>query len=112
MTFSQALAAFMGLVTDDNGKIDYDSEYFKHLPTLVIDGGQKTVGIYVITATLQIELAESNTIFAMNNVYEKVVQTIKDDCGRNDIEIYNIAEILKITTEKSFLTIKIQIRQK
>ena len=95
MTFSQALAAFMGLVTDDNGKIDYDSEYFKHLPTLVIDGGQKTVGIYVITATLQIELAESNTIFAMNNVYEKVVQTIKDDCGRNDIEIYNIAEILK-----------------
>lgn len=95
MTFSQALAVFMGLVTDDTGKIDFNSDFFEHLPTLVIDGGQKTVGIYLITANLQIELAESNTDLAMNNVYDRVVKTIKQEYGRNDIEIYNIDEILK-----------------
>lgn len=94
MTYSQAIAAYMGLITDDNGDIISKSEYLKCLPMIVIDGGQKTVGIYKITANMQIEAAESNTDYAMNNVYERVVKEIHEEYGRRDIEIYNIEEII------------------
>lgn len=95
MTYSQALALYMGLISDDNGNVDYQSDYFKQLPCLVGDGGQKTFGEYKITSNLQIESAESNTEYAMNNIYERVVNEIRTKYKRMDIEIYNIQDLLE-----------------
>lgn len=96
MSYSQAKAAFMGCVTDDTGKwkkMPKGESVLDHLPCLVIDGGQKTVGIYLISETLQILHAESNTSYAMNNVYEAVIEDIKA-AGRDDILVNNLSEYL------------------
>lgn len=95
MAYPQATAAYMGLISDDNGEIVDESEYLENLPSLLIDGGQKTMGEFKITKNFQIEAGESNKEYAMNNIYEKVVEKIKADYKRNDIETYNISEILK-----------------
>ena len=93
--YSQALAVFMGLISNDNGEILDDSPYLEKLPCVVVDGGQKTMGIYKITSNNQIEMAESNTKFAMNNVFERVVERIHKEYGRTDISVSNINDILK-----------------
>lgn len=95
MSYSQAVAMYMGIIMDDNGSIDKDCKYLEKLPALVNDGGQKTFGIFKVMSNMQVEAAESNTLFAMNNVFEKVVQELHEEYGRTDIEIYNIEEILK-----------------
>lgn len=96
MSYSQAIAAFMGCVTDDKGywkKMEKGKSAFDHLPCLVIDGGQKTVGIYMVSETLSILHAESNQDYAMNNVYEAVVGDIKE-AGRDDILVNNVSEYI------------------
>lgn len=95
MTYSQALALFMGLILDDNGNMRKDRHYLEMTPAIIVDGGQKTVGIYKITSNMQISMDESNTDFAMNNVYEEVVENIRNLYHRKDIELYNIEEIIK-----------------
>ena len=95
MSYSQAQAAFMGCATDDQGnwlKAQKGDSPFSHLPCLVYDGGQKTAGIYEIDETKQIRHQESNTDFAMNNIYAAVVEEIKAQ-GRDDIYINNIHKI-------------------
>lgn len=95
MSYSQALAAYMGTVLDDNGELLEDSPHFKKLPALLIDGGWKTLGKFVLTKNLKIEAAESNTDFAMKNVYQKIIEVLRNEYGREDFEVYNIEEILK-----------------
>ena len=94
MTYSQAMALYMGLISDDEGNIDYNSRFLQNMPTIGLDGGQKTVGISKITSNMQIESAESNTDFAMHNVYLNVVKILQEEYGRTDIEDYNIPNIL------------------
>lgn len=94
MAYSQAIAAYNGMIMDDDGNVDYNSPHLGKLPALLLDGGQKTMGKFVLTENFQIESAESNTDYAMNNVYEKVAAELRDVYGRRDIETYNIQEIL------------------
>lgn len=95
LSYSQALAAFMGMISSDDGEIEPSNEYLKKVPCIVIDGGQKTMGIYKISSNMQIGQDSSNTQFAMNNVYERVVEEIHEKYGRPDIEVYNIVGILE-----------------
>ena len=95
MAFSQAQAAYMGTVLDEKGQLISNSEHFKKLPALLLDGGMKTVGKFVLTKTASVEQAESNTDYAMDNVYRKVVDYIRKEYGREDIEVYNIEQILR-----------------
>lgn len=104
MAYSQALAAYMGLILNDEGKMLKDSSYFKKLPLIVVDGGQKTVGIYKVTRNLQIESAESNTDYAMDNVYERVLKVLHEKYNRTDIELYNI-DMMQKTDDGNFHTI-------
>lgn len=95
MTYSQALAAYMGVILDNNGVMQTDSPHFQKLPALLIDGGWKTLGKFELTKDLKIERAESNVQFAMKNVYEKINEVLRNEYGRDDFQIYNIEEILK-----------------
>jgi len=95
MGYSQALAAYMGLVIDDKGNLDESSEHFKRLPALLIDGGWKTIGTFLLTKNLNVEQAESNKDYAMNNIYQKVVEEIAEKYERDDIKVYNIEQILR-----------------
>lgn len=96
MTYSQAIAAYVGYATNDKGEWKTDEKgkaSVAPLPCLVIDGGQKTVGIYMVTTDYNILHAESNQDFAMNNVYEAMVDDIKE-AGRDDILVNNISEYI------------------
>lgn len=93
---SQALVALIGAISDDNGDVDPKNEVLHNLPTLVIDGGYKTMGIFVLTSTGRIEVTgdASNTDYAMYNVHKRVAEILQTEYGRTDIQVYNIPDIL------------------
>jgi len=59
----------------------------------VIDGGYKTVGLFMLTQAQKVSEAESNTEYAMGNVHKEVAKLLREDYGR-DIEPYQIPYIL------------------
>lgn len=93
MANSQVVEAFLGSIMDDTGRV-LDAE-MEELPALVIDGGQKTVGDFKFIRSRRVEQAESNTDFAMDNIYKKVAKTLNEEYGRTDIKSYNIRNILE-----------------
>lgn len=94
---SQAIMALMGAITDDNGETDPDNIILQNLPTLVIDGGYKTMGIFVLTAAGRIDVTgdASNTDFAMNVVHKRIAEVLQKEYGRTDIQDYNIPDIIE-----------------
>ena len=92
---SQVICALLGIASDDQGAIGKDSEILKNLPTVVVDGGYKTVGIFMLTQAHKVSAAESNVDFAMGNVHKEVARSLRDDYGRTNIEAYQIPSILE-----------------
>lgn len=108
LAISQTIAALLSLSSDDEGNmIEEKQAVYEKLPALVIDGGYYTLGIvdvqegYIIT-----DKSESNTNFAMLNINKKLVERIKKETGKTDIEDYNIEQriltrpIIRCTNEK------------
>lgn len=115
MTASQVVCALLGAAGDDNGTIKADNEILRSLPTVVIDGGYKTVGIFMLTQAHKVAEAESNTDFAMGNVHKKVAQILREEYGRTTIESYQIPSILEeddgiVTYKKDDVTDKVDIK--
>ena len=93
MPASQVICALLGAAGDDSGIIDRNSPILKKLPVIVIDGGYKTVGLFMLTQAQKVSEAESNTEFAMGNVHKEVANLLKEDYGR-EIEPYQIPFIV------------------
>lgn len=91
---SQAIVALLGTTSDENGHLIKGSKALDNLPALVIDGGYLTVGIFKFTRVQTVEGAESNTNFAMSNIYERIAEKIKREYGRDNIKSFNIQAIL------------------
>lgn len=89
--YSQGLASLMSVVLDEDGYAIEDSEIYDNRPLLIIEAGQKTVAIYVYTASDTIESEESNTDFAMYNVYESMIEQIKKTSEHIKISVTDIA---------------------
>lgn len=92
---SQVLCALLGAAHDDVGAPVKDSPILKNLPTVVIDGGYKTVGIFMLTQAYKVSAAESNTDFAMGNVHKEVARILREEYGRGNIEAYQIPSIIE-----------------
>lgn len=112
---SQVLCALLGIASDDQGYIGKDSEILKNLPTVVVDGGYKTVGIFMLTQAHKVSAAESNTSYAMGNVHKEVAKSLRDDYGRDNIDAYQIPSILEedggiVIYKSKDGTAKVQIR--
>jgi len=95
MPASQVICAFLGLTSDDNGVMIPNNDTLKKLPALVIDGGYKTMGIFMLTKALKVAQAESNTEFAMGNVHKRVAARLQKEYGRTNIEAFSIPSILE-----------------
>lgn len=93
MPASQVICALLGAAGDDDGVIEKNNPILEKLPVIVIDGGYKTVGLFMLTKAQKVSEAESNTEFAMGNVHKEVANLLKEDYGR-DIEPYQIPYIL------------------
>lgn len=93
MPASQVICALLGAAADDDGAIDKDKDILKKLPVIVIDGGYKTVGLFMLTQAQKVSEAESNTAYAMGNVHKEVANILREDYGR-EIEPYQIPYIL------------------
>lgn len=93
-TISQTLSALISITTNDEG---YELEEHQNIlkgPSLIIDGGYYTVGIVQINeGDILPDLTESNTNFAMQNVYERIEKALAGK--RSDIRSYNIEYLLK-----------------
>lgn len=106
---SQVEAGILGELYDCRGNAKApQNTAITRFPTLALDGGYKTFGvapIYDAEFTLYGDLTESNTNYAMLNVYEKMANDIKTKYGRkptarelnelitiNDVE-YNVGNI-------------------
>ena len=92
---SQVICALLGIASDDQGYIGKDSGILKNLPTVVVDGGYKTVGLFMLTQAHKVSAAESNVDYAMGNVHKEVAKCLRDDYGRKNIEAYQIPSILE-----------------
>lgn len=95
MPASQVICAFLGLASDDNGVINQNSPILRKLPALIIDGGYKTVGIFMLTKANKVAEAESNMDFAMGNVHKRVAYRLQKDYGRENIEAFTIPSIIE-----------------
>ncbi|SKB92065.1 hypothetical protein SAMN06296386_10935 [Lachnospiraceae bacterium] len=96
-TQSQARAAFLGLLSDDNG-IPLDGPEAmeeKNIPALLIDGGYRTVGMFKISRDGAVVQAESNTTYAMFNINTDVEETLVKNYGIDHVKEYNIEEWIK-----------------
>lgn len=63
-------------VTDDMDDVAGENDIYEMLPALVIDGGYKTLGKFMLAADQSIVGDDSDTNFAMLNVNEKTVAEI------------------------------------
>lgn len=86
---SQVEEAFMGYIMDDGGYA-LKERMDAMLPALIIDGGYKTIADMKYMGIGMIVGAESNTEFAMGNIYKKVADELHEKYGRADIHAYNI----------------------
>jgi CRISPR/Cas system CMR-associated protein Cmr5 small subunit len=79
LIMSQVIAAIMGELLDDNGQ-PLDKVTINQFPTIVLDGGYRTMGIVNVRDDFFIDEreAESNEDFAMVNVNNHVSKIIKE----------------------------------
>lgn len=93
IVMSQARAALIGYVTDDNGK---DAINGAELPALVVDGGYRTVGIFKFNENKRVVDSESasNCDYAMYNINSKFVKRLKE-YGRISVEEFNVEQKFK-----------------
>lgn len=98
-TISQTLSALIAVTTDDDCMESDEFEDILNGPSLVVDGGFYTVGLVDINegVVLSNESTDSNTKYAMKNVYEKIEQSLKDK--RAEIKSFNIEYLLKKNKE-------------
>lgn len=93
-SLSQVRAAFLGLITDDEGTPSSTAVVNPtKMPLLVIDGGYKTIGMFKLARNGSVVEAESNTLYAMSNVNQKVAEVMKEDYNRADIKEYKVEEL-------------------
>jgi len=76
---SQAICALIDMVCNDDGNmIEKDKTIMDYLPAIVIDAGYKTLGKFKLSRDGRMDKAESNTLFAMNNINEQVSAKIRE----------------------------------
>lgn len=93
-SLSQVRAAFLGLITDDDGApLTTALVNPSKMPLLVLDGGYKTIGMFKLARNGSVVESESNTSFAMSNVNQKVAEAMKEDYNRADIKEYKVEEL-------------------
>lgn len=95
MAESQVKCALLGTVSDDSGEMIEAMSLLNELPLLVVDGGYKTIGNFLLTKALQVSQAESNEDYAMGNVHKEVAKILQEKFGREDIEAFMIPSILE-----------------
>ncbi len=84
---SQVLAAVYGELLDDEGQAVEDPT-IKAFPTLVIDGGYRTLGLVNVRQNYFIDEreAESNLDYAMVNINERVSKLLNENFNTNLLE--------------------------
>ena len=109
---SQAVSALFGILLNDSGTLN---ENVESKVTLVLDGGFNTMGIFLLTAANTIEDAESNTDFAMYNVYKLIAERLKEEYGQNftksDIDKIKKNEYFTVVLNKDGKTEKINVKE-
>jgi len=95
---SQVVLALIGAISDDKGRINMSKNCLttNDLPAIVIDGGYLTLGKTRFTTAQSVEDSESNTEYAMKNIYEKVAEIIRTNYNRpefNSRRVRHAAEI-------------------
>lgn len=93
---SQVISALLGAISEDEGGINMLSEIMQsnRLPAIILDGGYKTLGRFKLTSVRSVDGGESNTTFAMRNIYERVVATLKSEYGRADMTVAGLKACL------------------
>jgi len=92
---SQAQCALLGLLYDDAGNNSDNLNVLDNLPAIIVDGGYKTIGIFLLTVAQNVASSESNTDFAMGNVHKKMAKIIREDYGRDNIMDFQIPALLE-----------------
>jgi len=93
---SQVKDAYWGTILNDEGDF-YDgmeNSMTTDLPAVVVDGGFKTIADFTLTRNLLVTNAESNTDYAMLNIYRSTIDFIKKEYS-TEISIYKMKDILK-----------------
>ena len=101
---SQAVCALIGTAYNDAGKLIPGCSTLQNLPAIIIDGGYRTMGIFQLTTANRVSAAESNTDFAMGNVYKEVAEILKNKYGRRNIHDFMIPEIIASGGAVNYLT--------
>ena len=109
---SQAVSALFGVLLNENGTLNEDVE---SKVTLVLDGGFNTMGIFLLTAANTIEDAESNTDYAMYNVYKLIADRLKEEYGqdftKSDIDKIKKNDYYTVVLNKEGKTEKISVKE-
>ncbi len=86
---SQVILAMVGAITDEEGNTSPDAlinvQDRNSLPAIVIDGGYRTLGRFLLTSAMGVQDGESNQTYAMRNIHQRVADKLRKDCGRDDI---------------------------
>ena len=90
---SQAVCAFLFEALNDDAT---DNEEIENLlPALILDAGQKTLGIFFLNKNHHIYSAESNMDYAMFNIYERVANRINEELPGCEFKPYQVREFMK-----------------
>lgn len=95
ISVSQAQAALIGTAYDDNGNSIPNCATMQNLPAIIIDGGYKTMGLFLLTKALRVTQAESLTLYAMGDVHKEVARILRDEYGRKSIQDFMIPAIIE-----------------
>lgn len=90
---SQAVCAFLSFALSDNATTL--EGVYHHLPCVVYDAGYRTVGRFAIDTNLDISRGESNTDFAMYNVYQLVASKVNEQISSRTFEPYRVQKYLQ-----------------
>lgn len=90
---SQAICAFLFEALNDDATDNEEVE--RLLPALIIDAGQKTLGIFLLNKNHHIYSAESNMEYAMFNIYERVAARINEELPGCEFKPYQVREYMK-----------------
>lgn len=90
---SQVVCAYLFQATDDNGN-DIPEELEK-LPSIIVDGGYKTVGHFYLDKALMTTKGESSTRYAMANIHAAVAQEVNKKMPERDFTSVQVKEYLR-----------------